>query len=216
MAIGLLLLAAALCLTVYNLVDDALAGMRSSDALARLAGGSGGEDGSDEGDGQSAPAVSSGEPGKETAVPDYELNPVMDMPEETIDGRSYVGVLRIPALSLELPVISEWSYPGLKIAPCRYSGSAYLGNMVIAAHNYTSHFGGLGNLAPGDEVTFTDVDGNAFSYQVAAVETLAPNAIAEMTDAGWALSLFTCTWGGQSRLTVRCVAVNEVAGAPGA
>ncbi len=199
LAIGLLLLAAALCLTVYNLVDDVLAGIRASDALMRLVEG---------GDDEPVPVAAADGSGAEASVPDYELNPAMNMPVETIDGWDYVGVLRIPALSLELPVMSEWSYPGLKIAPCRYFGSAYQDNMVIAAHNYTSHFGTLGDLAQGDEVTFTDVDGNVFVYQVAAIEELAPDDIADMTDAGWALSLFTCTWGGQSRLTVRCTAVS--------
>ena len=49
----------------------------------------------------------------------------MPMPEETIDGRSYIGVLEIPSLSLQLPVIGSWSYAELREAPCRYAGSAY-------------------------------------------------------------------------------------------
>ena len=53
----------------------------------------------------------------------------------------YIGVLQIPSLDLTLPVISDWSYPALQIAPCRYEGSAYDGGMVIAGHNFDSHFG---------------------------------------------------------------------------
>ena len=75
---------------------------------------------------------------------------------------------------------------------------------MIAAHNYSSHFGRLKNLSQGDEVTFTDVDGNVFSYVVAALETLSPYAVEEMTSGGWDLTLFTCTIGGKSRVTVRC------------
>ena len=62
-----------------------------------------------------------------------------------------------------------WSYPKLKIAPCRYSGSAYTGNLVIAAHNYRTHFGLLESLAPGAQVKFTDVEGNVFSYEIAEI-----------------------------------------------
>ena len=150
------------------------------------------------------PALSSGEALEEAFVPDYVLNPEMAMPEETIDGRNYIGVLDIPALELSLPIISEWSYDALQIAPCRYSGSAYLDNLVIAGHNYRSHFVSLPQLQPGDTVTFTDMDGNVFSYEVSSLETLSPYAVSDMTSGDWALTLFTCTVGGQSRLAIRC------------
>ena len=126
------------------------------------------------------------------------------MPSEEIDGRSYIGVLRLPSLGLELPVLGAWSDSGSRAAPCRYSGSAYLDNMVIAGHNYSGHFGTLKNLAPGDVLSFTDMDGNVFSYTVVELETLPPYAVEEMTSGDWDLTLFTCTVGGQSRLAVRC------------
>ena len=60
----------------------------------------------------------------------------------------------------------------------------------------------------GDEITFTDVDGNMFGYEVIELETLSPFAIEEMTGGNWDLTLFTCTVGGQYRVTVRCVLAN--------
>ena len=47
--------------------------------------------------------------------------------------------------------------------------------MVIAGHNYSSHFGNLKNLSQDDTVIFTDVDGNRFHYRVIELETLAPD-----------------------------------------
>ena len=199
--IGLLLLAAALFLTAYNLWSDAMAAVSIDIVLEQL---TPELETAEEKAEISLPAIPSGESLEEAYIPDYILNPEMEMPAEEIDGQQYIGVLRIPALSLELPVISEWSYPSLQIAPCRYAGSAYLNNMVIAAHNYYSHFGYLKNLSQGDEVIFTDMDGNVFRYEVAELETLSPFAIEEMTGGDWALTLFTCTVGGQSRVTVRC------------
>ena len=76
--------------------------------------------------------------------------------------------------------------------------------MTIAAHNYARHFGRLTALRPGDAVTFTDLDGNVFRYAVAETETLQPTDIQEMTAGDWPLTLFTCTKGGQYRVTVRC------------
>ncbi len=76
-------------------------------------------------------------------IPDYQLDPEMEMPEialESAGGAACIGTLEIPSLDLTLPVMSEWSYPLLKLAPCRYAGSAYQGNLVIAAHNYKTHF----------------------------------------------------------------------------
>lgn len=183
---GLLLIAAALFLTGYNLFDQMRAQRSAAQAAAQLA--------------EWLPQAG------EAAVPDYLMAPEMEMPVETIDGVDYVGVLRIPSLALELPVISQWSYPLLKIAPCRYSGSAYQNNLVLCAHNYASHFGNLKNLHIGDAVTFTDMDGNLFTYQVAELETLPPQATEEMENGDWDLTLFTCTVGGQSRVTVRCTA----------
>ena len=135
------------------------------------------------------------------------LNPNKEMPEAEIEGNGYIGILEIPALALSLPVMSKWSYPKLKIAPCRYSGSAYTGNLVIAAHNYRTHFGLLESLEPGAQVKFTDVEGNVFSYEIAETEILEPTAIEELLSDEWNLTLFTCTYGGQARVAVRCRAI---------
>ena len=193
---GLLLFAAALALSVYNLWD----GYRAEQSREKLLEEyrdknqniSDEEEQAEESDGQ---------------IPDYQLNPEMEMPEitlEDLDGAACIGVLEIPKIDLKLPVLSEWSYPLLKKAPCRYSGSAYLDNLVIAAHNYRTHFGKLKELETGDEVIFTDAAGNRFEYKVAVVEALTPQSVEDMTSGEWALSLFTCTLDGKNRVTVRC------------
>ena len=193
---GLLLFAAALALSVYNLWD----GYRAEQSREKLL-----EEYRDKNQNISG----KGEQAEESdgQIPDYQLNPEMEMPEitlEDLDGAACIGVLEIPKIDLKLPVLSEWSYPLLKKAPCRYSGSAYLDNLVIAAHNYRTHFGKLKELETGDEVIFTDAAGNQFEYKVAAVEALTPQSVEDMTSGEWALSLFTCTLDGKNRVTVRC------------
>lgn len=121
-----------------------------------------------------------------------------------IDGFGYIGYLSIPALELELPVMSEWDYTRLKTAPCLYYGSVKSDNMVIAAHNYTRHFGRLSRLRPGDAVRFTDMQGKVYNYAVGDLETLPATATKEMITSSWELSLYTCTYGGGERVTVRC------------
>ncbi len=134
----------------------------------------------------------------------YEETVDAAMTETEIDGYSYIGYLSIPAIELELPIMAQWDYPRLKIAPCRYVGSTKTDDLVICAHNYDRHFGPIRRLSPGDEVYFTDMDGTVRRYEVAAVETLEPDDIDGMTSGEYALTLFTCTYGGATRVTVRC------------
>jgi sortase A len=130
------------------------------------------------------------------------------MPEVWVDGQAYIGQLEIPDLGLTLPVMSQWDYYKLRIAPCRYSGSAYSGNMVICGHNYDSHFGRLKTLEPGAQVRFTDADGNVFNYTVSEVTQVSPTAVDEVTNSSYELTLYTCTIGGQYRVVVRCTEVD--------
>lgn len=187
---GLLLVAAALLITAFNLYEAQRAEQAARTVLQELP--------------EQMLTTERTTAGAGDSTPDYLLNPNMDMPTIEVDGHDYIGVLTIPSLGLELPVMGEWSYPNLKIAPCRYSGSAYLDNMVIAAHNYTHQFGRLQILSDKELVKFTDVEGNIFSYEVVQVEILTPADVEEITDSGWDLTLFTCNLSGSSRIAVRC------------
>ena len=137
-------------------------------------------------------------------IPDYILNPHMDMPEQKIDGIPYIGYLQIEALDLKLPIASKTTYPYLKKVPCRYEGSAYFDNLVIGAHNYNRHFGRIGQLSYGDKIIFTDIDGNQFLYEVATIEILQPTQVEDLCAGEWPLTLYTCTLGGKTRVVVRC------------
>lgn len=127
-----------------------------------------------------------------------------EMTAVEVDGYAYIGYLSVPGLGLELPIMSDWDYDRLKLAPCRYSGAPKTNNFVIAGHNYTRHFGPLRRLKAGDTVEFTDMEGETYRYEVVVVDVLAPTAIEEMTAGAYDLTLFTCTYDGQTRLTVRC------------
>lgn len=194
---GLILVTTAVLLLVYNLWDGHRARESEEAILAEYL--------QENKKASESPDASDKE--DEQNIPDYLLNPDMDMPEYTLKSLgdvACIGILEIPALDLELPVISSWSYSSLRLAPCRYSGSAYKGDLVIAAHNYQSHFGGLRTLPEGSEVFFTDAVGNRFSYYVAVTEALTPWSVDDMTSGEWPLTLFTCTLDSQNRVTVRC------------
>lgn len=143
---------------------------------------------------------------------EYEEETVPEMETVEIDGNVYIGYISVPALSVELPVLSEWSYPNLKISPCRYVGNLYENDLIICAHNYNTHFGRINELHTDDEILFTDVSGKEYHYSVINIEQLPGTAVEDMKfgDADdWDLTLFTCTLSGQSRMTVRAVRSEE-------
>ena len=191
MILGTVLVLGALSLFAFNQMENNEAGKSVDNILPQVV----------ERIGEPASDAENG--GEETppSVPDP-YDP--EMTEVEIDGYGYIGYISIPSVSLELPVMSQWDYPRLKIAPCRYAGSTKTNNLVLCAHNYDRHFGPIRILTPGDEVFFTDMDGRVWSYEVETVEVLQPTDIEEMTDGGYDLTLFTCTYGGATRVTVRC------------
>ena len=138
-------------------------------------------------------------PGEET---DEAEDPVIEL-----DGQYYMGLISLPSVEQEFPVIRGWSYPNLNVAPCRYAGSRIGRDLIICAHNYSGYFDRLQELTSGDSVIFTDINGRSFEYVVSYTELIngwdSPSMLrGGVTD--WDLTLFTCTWSGYSRVTVRC------------
>lgn len=188
MVLGTVLVVAALFLFIWNQRENNEAGMFAKKILSQVIE-------------QIEMSGAAKETERETGYP----NPYDSaMTEVEIDGYAYIGYLSVPVLELELPVMSEWDYDRLKTAPCRYAGSTKTDDLVICAHNYSRHFGTIHNLSVGDAVYFTDMDGKIWKYEVTAVDLLAPTDVENMTAGEDELTLFTCTYSGGSRVTVRC------------
>lgn len=189
---GVVLIISALLLFAYNRHEDAQAGQEAENLLKRV-------------------ETAVGEVNKkeaDTENPDdaHDASAALDpeMPTVMLDDYEYVGYVEIPVLELKLPVMSEWDYTRLKTAPCRQFGSTRTDDLVIAAHNFESHFGRLKDLSTGDTVIVTDMEGIINIYSVAKIETLAPNAVDAVQNSGYDLVLYTCTKGGKTRVTVFC------------
>ena len=194
--LGSALVLAAVCLYVYDRLEDARAGAQAASAVSQLR------------QSQSIAAVSEAERPADSAeslpTEDAESEPesASATPASSIE-REYLGVLTIPALGLELPVQAEWSKANLKVSPCRQCGSA-AGDLVIAAHNYKSHFGRLSSLSEGDEVRFTSQDGAEAVYTVERTAQVSPEEPEALREGGCPLVLYTCTPGGKARVVVYC------------
>lgn len=196
-AFGVLLLIAAALLIIFNVVQDKKSGERAKEVLTVV-------------EERITEEVMKAEQEQTTVTEDLfaEYNAEEPSTEKLveIDGNSYVGIISIPELGIRLPVMSEWSYDNLKISPCRYSGKADNGNLIIAAHNYSSHFGSISGLAVGDELVFIAADGKEYHYKTIQTETLNGTDVEGLIaneNGAWDLTLFTCTLGGQSRVCVR-------------
>ena len=133
-----------------------------------------------------------------------ETEEVQELRVVSIDGYGYIGTLTLPEPMPELPIMAEWDYERLRLAPCRQFGSPLTDDLVIAAHNYPSHFGHLSELCEGDAVCFTDMDGRRNAYTVREVRTLSPDEVDAVRESGFALTLYTCSYGGKKRIAVFC------------
>jgi len=188
--VGVLIVAAAVALAGYNMYDNHMAGASVNAANDRMN------------------HIIPGEEPEDRWWESIEEELLPDMPAMEIDGNRYIGQLRIPSLSLVLPVLSEWSYPLLRVAPCRFSGTVYDGSLTIAAHNYRTHFGRLTQLSQGDAIVFVDAEGYVWNYEVLEIVSVEPEEVEFMTTGDyWDLTLFTCNYSGQLRHAVRAVQV---------
>lgn len=138
--------------------------------------------------------------------PDY-YSPEMRV--EIIDGYGFIGYLTIPALNLELPILSELDDVRLKISPCRFYGSTKTDDLVIGAHNYTRHFAKIWRMHVGDEVSLTDMDGRIWNYRLAEKLTLEPTDGQILNNGEYPLTLFTCTYTGGDRVALRFDLIEE-------
>ncbi|MBQ5473982.1 MAG: sortase [Lachnospiraceae bacterium] len=145
---------------------------------------------------------------------DVGTDTLADVEETIVDGHVYIGILKVPSQNLELPIIKEWNYDNLEIAPCRFTGSYKSKDLVIAGHNYKRHFSKLKNLQKGDEIIFVAANGKDYIYRVSLVEVLEPKQVEYLINKEkeneWDLSLFTCTKSGAGRYVVRCIETNSV------
>lgn len=165
--LGILFLLAAFFLFSYNQYQSWQAGKESTEILSNLQ--------------------------KNIPEPDIDKELSADMPTEHVDGYDYIGIIDIPKLAIELPVMAEWDYPRLRIAPSRHYGSTHTNDLVIAAHNYSSHFGKLNTLEIGDRINITEADGRVIHYKLEKMQVMEPTRVEEVLDSDYDLALYTCT-----------------------
>lgn len=151
---------------------------------------------------EASPAPDTGE----TAAPGASAAPTAEPPtasaETYVDTSSidYLGILEIPALDVNLPVINTMSDALLEYGACRHFGSPETNDLVIAAHSYPQFFGYLGNLPGGSEVILTEMDGTVRRYTLTDMAKIAPDDAEAALNSGYDLVLYTCYDSGYGRV----------------
>ena len=118
------------------------------------------------------------------------------------DGTEYysIGVVNIPSINVNYPILSTYSDSLLKIAPCKFHGPNpnEVGNLCIAGHNYrnTKFFSKVPKLELGDIIEITDLGGNTVQYAVYDKFIVNPDELectTQLTGGRREITLITCT-----------------------
>lgn len=187
MIAGCLSIMAAVCIAGLNIFSDVSSGKKSADVLSVL----------------------------ENQIENQNENLIYteNIDEESlktlsVGDNTFTGIISIPEIGVELPVMSSWSYENLDVSPCLYYEDS--GKKVIAAHNYSSHFGRIKELVSGDYIVFTDTRNNITMYEVITTEILDSHDTEKMISGDeWDMTLFTCTLSGTQRVTVRAREISD-------
>lgn len=133
------------------------------------------------------------------------------------DGKQYevVGIITVPKLNIQYPILKDWNYEVLKNATCRYWGPEYPnepGNFCIIGHNYrnNSFFSKLVTLEKLDTIQITDTLGKTMDYVVYDKYTVEPDnteCTDQRTDGKTEITLITCYNNGTQRTIIKATAI---------
>lgn len=140
----------------------------------------------------------------------------IDVPEEqksvAKDGTVYytIGVINIPSINVNYPILSTYSDELLKIAPCKFHGPNpnEVGNLCIAGHNYrnSKFFSKVPDLEKGDIIEITDLGGTTLEYAVYDKYIVNPDELectSQLTGGKKEVTLITCTDDNKQRYIIK-------------
>lgn len=132
------------------------------------------------------------------------------------NGKTYdiVGIVKIPKIDLEYPILNETSDELLKISVCKFWGPDpnEVGNLCIAGHNYTNTraFSKIYKLEKGDIIEITSLSGKTLKYEVYSQYVVKSNDTAptsQITHGRREVTLITCTNGTKERRIVKALEI---------
>jgi len=130
--------------------------------------------------------------------------------DEEIKGHKVVGIIKIPEVDLEYPILEITTEETLNLSITKFWGNEIneIGNVTLAGHNNLSGvmFGKIKKLKNGDIIELTDVQNTTLKYEVFKTYIIDPNDISCILpeeEGTREVTLITCTTGGKDRFIVK-------------
>lgn len=125
-------------------------------------------------------------------------------------GQKVIGLIEIPTIDLEYPILDKTTKLAMATSISRYYGGEIneYGNVSLAGHNNYSGtmFGKNKNLKLGDKVLLTDLSGTTLEYEIYDIFVTNPDdtTILETKDKNTReVTLITCKNGRAERLIIK-------------
>ena len=130
--------------------------------------------------------------------------------ELEIEGYKVLGIIRIPKINLEYPILSETNKISMKKSITKFWGPNLntVGNLTLAGHNNKdgTMFGKVKKLEIGDIIEIEDLNKNTVKYKIFDIYVIDPNDVScvESIDPNKKeVTLITCTNGNKNRLITK-------------
>ena len=130
--------------------------------------------------------------------------------DEQIQGHKVVGIIKIPKIELEYPILETTSKETLSLSITKFWGNQIneIGNVTLAGHNNLNGtmFGKTKKLEVGDVIELTDIQNVTLKYKVFKIYVIDPNDISCILpeqEGTREVTLITCTNGNKNRLIVK-------------
>lgn len=135
---------------------------------------------------------------------------VINQIDENIQGHKVIGIIKIPKLELEYPILENTNKQTLNLSITKFWGNKIneIGNVTLAGHNNLNGtmFGKIKKLQEGDIIELTDIQNITLKYQIFKVYVIDPNditCILPEQENVREVTLITCTNGNKNRLIVK-------------
>lgn len=147
---------------------------------------------------------------KNTKSIDSDQIDVIQEIDAEIEGYKVVGIINIPKINIEYPILEKTDKTSLNLSITKFWGEKInqKGNVVLAGHNNLNNkmFGKINKLENGDIIELTDNQMVTIKYQVFKTYVIDPNditCILPEDENSREVTLITCTNGNKDRLVVK-------------
>lgn len=130
--------------------------------------------------------------------------------EVEIEGYKVLGIIRIPKIELEYPILNKTTKESMKTSITKFWGPELnqTGNLTLAGHNNKdgTMFGKVKKLDVGDIIEIEDLYKHTVQYKIFEMYVIEPNDVScvESVDSNAKeVTLITCTNGNRNRLITK-------------